>query len=270
MDLSTLAISRDCLNIEGPVSVQRDILVVRDLPLPRSLRDELRFIWMTRCRPKRPTDLRVLAVKEQELDLAWTNNSDNADGIRVSRHGTRAGYPDDVGDDDRSASYQSTKLGVRDGYNYTVSIVAFNEVGDSPRSNTIQVTIPVVAETTVVDVDLVRQVVFEGNIPYLGQYPEFGTVQTGRLLKISVPSIGSDVVVAFVRSGHTTDECGDPTAVVVLAESHSTTPEQIIEIFGVSEPQFSTSSPIVFVACASSSGPLLDRVPIEITIGYDD
>jgi GDSL-like Lipase/Acylhydrolase family len=42
--LSVREITREFLNIAGPISVRRDLLTVRALPPPRSLRDELRFI----------------------------------------------------------------------------------------------------------------------------------------------------------------------------------------------------------------------------------
>ena len=43
MALSMRTIARECLNKFGTVSAQRDILALRQLPPPRSLRDELDF-----------------------------------------------------------------------------------------------------------------------------------------------------------------------------------------------------------------------------------
>jgi hypothetical protein len=49
MAVSVRAVARDCLNMTGSISLLRDILAVRDLPLPRSLQEELDFIRRTRC-----------------------------------------------------------------------------------------------------------------------------------------------------------------------------------------------------------------------------
>jgi hypothetical protein len=120
-------------------------------------------------------------------------------------------------------------------------------------------------------VSLQRQMVWEGFIPYLGRFPAFGVVPPGRLLKIRIPQIGPvDLTVYFVKAGRSTTECNNPNAVVPLNEGQSTTPTQINAIFGQTEPRFSTTAPLTFVACIGiNSGEAPDWRNIEITVQFD-
>jgi hypothetical protein len=120
-------------------------------------------------------------------------------------------------------------------------------------------------------VGLQRQMVWEGFIPYLGQFPPFGVVSPGRLLQIHVPQVGLvDRTVYFVKPGRSTTECDDPSAVVAVDEGRSTTPSQMSAIFGQAEPRFSTSQPLAFVACiGSAAGEAPFWMDIEITVQFD-
>jgi hypothetical protein len=109
-----------------------------------------------------------------------------------------------------------------------------------------------------------------GPIPYRGEFPDFGVVPPGRLTQIRVPQVGpSDLEVRFVKHGRSTAECNNPAAVVVVREGQSTTPEMVNAIFGVSEPRFSTTSPLVFTACVGTTGPLPNFVNTQITVRFD-
>jgi hypothetical protein len=120
-------------------------------------------------------------------------------------------------------------------------------------------------------VTLQRQDIVEGNIPYVGRFPPFGVVPRARLLRIRLPHVGlPDLALAFVKRSRSTEDCGDPNAVVLLAEGQTTTPAQLTEIYGVPQPEFSTQNPLFFVACLRlSGGPLPNFVNIEITIVLD-
>lgn len=126
-------------------------------------------------------------------------------------------------------------------------------------------------EPTERTVTLERQPVWEGFIPYLGRFPAFGVVPSGRMTQIRVPQIGPvDTTIYFVKAGRSTKECGNPEAVIPLDEGRSTTSQQIQAIFGQSEPRFSTTSPLFFVACiGSSSGEIPNWRDIKITVRYD-
>jgi len=117
-------------------------------------------------------------------------------------------------------------------------------------------------------VPLQRQIIWEGSIPYLGRFPALGVVPRGRLLQIRVPRVALNRTVYFVKAGHSSAECNNPNAVVPVNEGQSTTPAQINEIFGRSEPEFSTLQPLTFVACISPTGQAPDWINIEITVQF--
>jgi len=119
-------------------------------------------------------------------------------------------------------------------------------------------------------VRLQRQIIWEGFVPYLGQFPAFGVVSPGRLVGIEVPRIGLvDRTVLFVKAGRSTAECNNPAAVVALDEGQSATPDQIQDIFGQSQPRFSSGQPLSFLACVGTAGDLPDWLDIEITVRFD-
>src|SRR5688500_3436685 len=99
-------------------------------------------------------------------------------------------------------------------------------------------------------VNLRREIIVQGPIPYAGKFPPFGIVPAGRLLRIRIPAVGfPNLALAFVKRGHSTQECNDASAVVVIGEGQTTTPAQLMEIYGVVEPEFTTLAPIPFIAC---------------------
>lgn len=267
--LSVRTLARECLNITGTISVQRDILAIATPSPVRSLRTALQFIHKNRCRPKAPTNLTVTNVLEGQIHLAWIDNADNEEGFRIRFRGKKTGFADHEGTGTQGPDQRSDQLrSLRNGFEYTISVVAFNAAGESRPSNEVQATTPLVEETRTVD--LTRQATVEGFIPYLGKFPEGGVVPKGRLLRLRVPQAGlSDLAVAFVKPGFTTANCGNPSAVVVLSEGQTTTPEQLRDIFGVSEPEFTILNPIFFVACISTPGSPPNFVPIETTIIFD-
>ena len=237
---------------------------------PKFLEGGAEFIRRTRCKPEAPTNLRVSQVGEGAIDIALTDNADNEDGFRVRFRGKKTGFGDNAGtktfEDANRTSASIT--GLRGGFEYTITVVAFNRAGDSPSSNEVQSTTPTVEEKRTVG--LTRQDTVEGFIPYLGKFPEGGVVPKGRLLRLRVPQIGaSDLAVAFVKRDSSTANCGNPSAVVVLGEGQTTSPEQMRDIFGESEPEFTIQNPIFFVSCVSTPGPPPNFVPIEITIIFD-
>jgi Fibronectin type III domain len=217
--------------------------------------------------PKPPTNLRVTDVTAHAVSVSWTDDADDQDGFRVSFRGKRQGHPDDpsrtisLGRAARSASLTN----LLSGYDYSIWLVAFDDVGQSADSNHVLATTRIVPET--VTVNLERQEIIEGNIPYLGKY---SSTQPGHLLQIALPQSTEVLALSFVKVGHSTEECGDPTAVVSVNQGTSTTPEQIAAIYGVAKPQYSSQAPVVFVACITQSDlRTINSVPIEITIISD-
>jgi len=267
MTLSVLAIARNCLDIRGPFSIRQDVLMHRR---PTSLRFELGNIYRTRCKPERPTELRVTSTTAGRINLRWVDNSDNETGFRIRFHGRRAGFGDHTGTSQTNRDQTDASLAdLRSGFAYTINVVAYNPAGESPPSNNVLATTPNVEETE--QVSLSRQVIVQGFVPYVGRFPPFGVVPAGRLLRIRLPQSGfPDSALAFVKRGHSTQECGDASAVVVIGEGQTTTPAQLMEIYGVAEPRFTTPAPIPFLACYFTSPGLTPGfVTIEIDVIYD-
>lgn len=273
---SVLILARDCLKIQGRVSVRDDILGLRDLPPPRSLKSELRFVRQTRCRPRGPSDLKIVRVREGAIDISWTDQSDNETGFRIRFRGERAGFADDTGERSTAPNQTNSSItGLKGGFRYTISVVAFNAGGESTSSNQVEATTPNEAapnEEETVTLQLARQNIVQGFVPYLGEFPKLGTSR-GRLRRIKVPQVGlsdDDLVVRFVKLGHSTLECGNSDALVAIAENQSTTPAQVKSIFGVEEPKFDTFNHLVFVACVGVVGATApNNVDIELTVIFD-
>lgn len=143
MAVSIRTVARECLNLIGAVSVQRHILALRDLPPPRSLRDDLNFIQRNRCPPKAPTGLRVTNVADRKISVAWTDQSSNEDGFSIQFLGKSAGATDHTGSKSVGRNEASATLeGLRSNHEYTIRVLAFNAGGQSPASNQVQATTP--------------------------------------------------------------------------------------------------------------------------------
>lgn len=88
--------------------------------------------------PAPPSDLRVTNIGSNSIGLAWAANSDNVNGFTISYHGTRSEFSDHNGTQSAAADATTgTLTGLRSGYEYSISVVAFNDVGNSATSNTV-------------------------------------------------------------------------------------------------------------------------------------
>jgi hypothetical protein len=191
--------------------------------------------------------------------------------------GRRNGFPDHEGSKTVGAStgdqQRTTLSGLRPGFEYRLTVVAFNKAGESKPSEAILRTIPVNdepgADEETREVDLERQTITMGFIPYRGVFPLGGIVRKGRLLKIHFPSVGiKDRLLLFPKRGKTTGNCGAIGDVIVLEEGGDLTGDRLQEIFGTAEPEFSALSPLIFLACLSSPGSAPPFVTIKITVRF--
>jgi hypothetical protein len=115
-----------------------------------------------------------------------------------------------------------------------------------------------------------KQSTVNGFIPFSGAYPPFGSTQPGKLLSYTYPASGFlDSSLLFVKSGHSTAECGDPNAVVALGEGQTTTPAQLTAIYGTSTPSFSTTSPLTAVACFSGPTPTPSFINLQMSVQFN-
>lgn len=102
-----------------------------------------------------------------------------------------------------------------------------------------------------------------GVIPDEGIIPPYRgrLFASGILEAIAVPAAAGLSHVAFVKVGHSTNECNDPEAVVTVPGGTGIGRDGISEIFDVAEQP----SPVDFIACVSSASPL-QFVSIDVTI----
>jgi len=85
--------------------------------------------------PVAPTNLYANAPACDQIDLIWTDNSDNEDGFKIERNGSNlATVNADV------TSYSDT--GLLENTAYTYRVRAYNDTGDSAYSNTDSATTP--------------------------------------------------------------------------------------------------------------------------------
>jgi hypothetical protein len=115
---------------------------------------------------------------------------------------------------------------------------------------------------TVFSVALRRQIIVQGPIPYLGS---FGSgLDPGVITRVK--NTETTATLHFVKPGHSTQECTNPSAVVSVAPGATMTADQLKAAFGSTSPRV----PIAFVACLSRPGPgLVDLAFIEIEFKRD-
>jgi len=219
--------------------------------------------------PLAPTDLRVTNITANSISVSWSAVRNAQDNFRVEYTGSNSTGQTvngdvSVGADARTATFTN----LLSGYLYTITATASNAAGRSPKSNPVTATTPV--QSQVVSTDLFRVIVDQGFVPYSGQYPAFGVALAGHVISITVPPSFGTAGLSFVKIGHSTEECGDPNAVVSIPVGATTTPSQMAAIFNTERPPFSTLNPLQFVAChLTNSNQDPDRVPIQLTIVTD-
>jgi photosystem II stability/assembly factor-like uncharacterized protein len=83
--------------------------------------------------PNEPEDLEVTAVSSSEIDLSWSDNSDNEDGFKIERKISGGSYSEIATVAANVTTYKDTGLSKNTTYYYRVK--AFNGKGDSAYSN---------------------------------------------------------------------------------------------------------------------------------------
>ncbi len=91
------------------------------------------------------------------------------------------------------------------------------------------------------------QPVVQGFIPYLGSFGGGYTSYPGTLQSVTNPY--GNVALSFVKPGHSTTECANPSAVVPLGPGATMTADQRIAAFGSSTPTL----PVTFLACVTAA-----------------
>jgi hypothetical protein len=102
------------------------------------------------------------------------------------------------------------------------------------------------------------QPVVSGFVPYLGSFGG-GVGPAGQTLQ-TVTNPSNNVGLSFVRPGHSTTECGDPSALIYLGPGQTMSAANMAAEWGTATPMLG----VTFLACAASNQSL-SQVPLNIT-----
>jgi hypothetical protein len=94
-------------------------------------------------KPNAPADLTLTKQADRMVTVSWVDRSANEDGFEIRFHGTRGGFTDHGGSREVERNVTTADLaGLRSGYDYRISVIAFNAGGDSASSNEVQAALP--------------------------------------------------------------------------------------------------------------------------------
>lgn len=112
-----------------------------------------------------------------------------------------------------------------------------------------------------VTIQLVRQPIFEGSIPYVSRFPTVGSIN-GNLIRVTNPS--PNIILRFPKRGHNTAECNIDADVISLGTGAATSTQDLSQIFGSGSPRL----PVTFVCCVVTVGQAPDSVLLSVTYSY--
>ena len=94
-------------------------------------------------KPNAPADLTLTKQADRMVTVSWVDRSANEDGFEIRFHGTRGGFTDHGGSREVERNVTTADLaGLRSGYDYRITVIAFNAGGDSASSNEVQAALP--------------------------------------------------------------------------------------------------------------------------------
>jgi hypothetical protein len=201
-------------------------------------------------------------ISDSEIHVSWRDFSKLASGYRVRFFQSETGFDEGAITINGTTRRDQVITGLSPDTEYVVTVTAWDHYGSSGDDSAKARTKPAAdakPEDMTFDLRLIRQIVYEGHIPYLGRFPTAGYLPSGTLRKVSLGSTFPALL--FVKPGESTADCGDPNAVVLLAPGNSLTAAEMTELFGSETPDL----PIVFLACAQFTPTLYDYIPIRIT-----
>ena len=96
--------------------------------------------------PSAPTNLSGTAVSSSEIDLTWSDNSDNEEGFKIERKEEGGSYSEVASLPSDTTTYKDTGLSADTTYYYRIK--AFNNKGESNHSNEISIKTESAPDTT--------------------------------------------------------------------------------------------------------------------------
>jgi hypothetical protein len=102
------------------------------------------YTTATRLLPQAaPSGLRVTNVADRKISVAWSDRSNNETGFNIRFNGKREGFSDHSGTQSVGSNVESATLtGLQSNREYTISVAAVNQTGESRGSNQVQATTP--------------------------------------------------------------------------------------------------------------------------------
>jgi hypothetical protein len=190
--------------------------------------------------PIAPTGLRITASTANSITIVWNDNSNNERAFLID-WGKSGNLSNTASVAANTTSRTFGNLTGDTSYCFRVQAETLFDVSPS----TPQVCGRTSKETFDTTISLVRQQIIEGPVPYVGS---FGPIFDGaHLLNINFPS---PYPTLLVKPGHSTEECNNSNAVVVV--QGDMTAAQKMAIWGTSNITITGNQQLVFVGCTSN------------------
>jgi hypothetical protein len=210
--------------------------------------------------PNAPSNARITHATENTLYLAWNDNSNDERHFLVN-FGKAGGSTQTVS---LNANVTARAFsGLDPDTRYCFRVQAENIWGFSAESAPASGRTQPQSQTTNkgpfdTSIFMSRQPIVQGFVPYAGS---FGPIFEGALIsKINFPT--QYPAVLLVKPGHSTNECGNPSAVVRV--HGDMTAEQKTAIWGSATPRITGQQRLNFVGCTTSSQ-LPNLHPVNLT-----
>jgi hypothetical protein len=209
--------------------------------------------------PNAPSNPRIVATTPSSLTVAWNDTSTDERQFFVSYH-KRNDYDNRIrvavganvtsyvigslaSDTEYCVTVQSESIfGLSYADGFACAFTKPQPQNNGPFTTTIS---------------MQRQIIIEGPVPYVGSFSP-GSGPGALILNINFPE---SFPILMVKPFHSTEECGNPDAVVVV--SGDMTADQKKAIWGTSDLSIPSGGKLFFVGCSTSSQ-LLDFLSVNI------
>ena len=210
--------------------------------------------------PMPPSELHITSKGSNSIQLAWTDNSNDEVGFLIH---WKQDKPDQFA---RPNQTSFTVTGLDSDTDYCLTVEAESTYGYSmPTQKVCDHTNPIQQPPTPPPADkgpftttihMQKQDIGQGYVPYLGQ---FGPIyDTGAIISnINFPT--QYAAVLLVKPGNSTNDCGDPDAVIQVWGDM--TADQKIAIWGSATPSIYGYQTLPFVGCTTDP-----QIPVSLPV----
>jgi hypothetical protein len=212
-------------------------------------------------------------VQSNQVTLSWKSaGAPQANGFKVDFYAPNANTPIEKqvavqpGTGLSNVTYTTTVTGLQPNIQYAVYVNVTRDLWAGVGSSQVNVmTLPSQTSTgtgpSTTTIWMTRVEIIEGYVPYQGK---FGPITNGATItNVNFPVQFPPVL--LVKPGHSTEECGDATAVIEVQGDMTSAQKQAI--WGAANVKI-TNGPLNFVGCATStsnSQTIANMLPVNIT-----